>query len=453
MTKYNQIILIILYLNLSILMTYSIYSNIKKDKMICIHTFFEIYFLIIYGITPIIYISSFNSSNSMESHMFLYTYNIKYYYWLFVTTFLFYILYRVFLKLKIKKKQSISSKKGNNIIDESSDKFLVSTILISIIGLISLFLWTKVYGKPWDIIKYANVIRSGRSTIYNPYTFFKPFCSFLIIAFYNNIIMFHKTRFKILNFINLCLNLFFSVVFLLGNDSRMMILIFFLCPFLYFKNKNVRINLKTFIVFFTAALLTLHVLSSLDRFTYFIRNGLPKEGNGKSGIAEIINNEFGYTYRNGVNVLYFYDKDNLPIIHEIKDIKNIALAFVPERFKKNDETLSDLNNSYYPNSTGSIPTDIITSSIYKFHLLGIILMPFIICIILKALEKLFSSFKSDYMFLIYNMIGCNTCLRFAGYYDLSDNLFSSFYIIACSIIILFMCMKKEKITLPEGGLK
>ena len=80
-------------------------------------------------------------------------------------------------------------------------------------------------------------------------------------------------------------------------------------------------------------------------------------------------------------------------------------------------------------------------------------MPFIICIILKALEKLFSSFKSDYMFLIYNMIGCNTCLRFAGYYDLSDNLFSSFYIIACSIIILFMCKKKEKITLPEGGLK
>lgn len=453
MAQDNQIILIILYLILSIFMIYSIYSNIKKDKMICIHTFFEIYFLIIYGITPIIYISSFNSSNNIESHMFLYTHNIKYYYWLFVATLIFYILYRIFFKLKIKKRQSISSEKSNNIIDESTDKFFVSTVLISIIGLISLFLWTKVYGKPWDIIKYANVIRSGRSTIYNPYTFLKPFCSFLIIAFYNNIIMFHKTRFKVLNFISLCINLFFSIVFLLGNDSRMMILIFFLCPFLYFKNKNIKINIKTFIIFITAAFLTLHVLGSLDRITYFIRNGLLKEDNGKSGVVEIINNEFGYTYRNGVNVLYFYDNDNLPIIHEFKDIKNIALAFVPERFKKNDETLSDLNNLYYPNSTGAIPTDIITSSIYKFHLFGIILMPFIISFILKLLENLFGSFKSDYMFLIYNMIGCNTCLRFVGYYDLSDNLFSSFYLIACSIIILFICKKKEKIVLLDGGSK
>ncbi len=440
MTELDQIVLIILYSIFSLSIGFRLFTKINIDKKITIKSFFELYYLLVYGMVPIVSIIYINQNSYINYYFF--TNNTSYYYYLFVISVIFYLLFLAYCYLlKYTKKME---KPNVKIIDVSSSKFFVSTIIISLIGIISIVMWTKVYGMPWDIIKYANIIRSGKSTIYNKYTFLKPFCSLVIIAFYNNIVMFGKTKFKLINVLNLIVNLFFSIIFLLANDSRMFILIFFLTIFLYFKNQIVKLNIKTTMLYILLAISVILVLGRLDNITYYIRHGQSMKENESNRIVDIVHNEFTYTYRNGINVLYFYDMNMLPSIHEMKDLENIALSWVPERFKQNKEGLTKLNTSYYYGISGVIPTDIITASIYKFHVFGIIIMPLIISFILKLIESFFTKYSSKFMDMIYNLVGCNVCLRFIAYYDLSDNLFTSFYIIVSLIIICILCYEKKK---------
>ena len=443
MEKIDQIFLIILYVIFLCFILFNICLKIKKDKQIKIKTFFEVYYLIIYGLTPVISIIFINYNNTVNS--FFYTRNVKYYYSLFFVTVIFYFIYHFFDRMQFSVGDMKNKCKEFKQIDTSSDRFFFVTILLSFIGLFSLILWTRAFGMPWDIIKYANVIRSGRSPIYNKFTFVKPFCSFLTIAFYNNLIIAKKTRFKLLNFIDLVLNFIFSIIFLLANDSRMFILIFFLCIVLLYKNKNINFNLKTVCTYVIIAIFTLSILGGLDNFTYYLRNNKFSESESNSKFYEVIEEEFTYTYRNGINVLYFYDNYKLPSIHIFKDLKNIIFSWVPDRFKPDLEGLSELNTSYYIGTTGAMPTDLITASIYKFHLFGIFIMPLFMNFLLNSIENFFKKYNSEYMYMIYNLIGCSICLRFVGYYDLADNLFSAFYIIVSTFIVCFFCTSKNSI--------
>lgn len=438
----NSTVLVVLYLILSVVILYGVFCRIKKHSFISLKSFFELYFFLVYGLTPIISLVSFQNPDNV--HEFYFTMEPKYYYFLFAITVLFYAVYKfsAFFFEHRKSTNRLTTDKKTKWIDVSSNRFFFVTLILSLIGLISLFLWSKAFGFPWDVIKYANAIRSGRSPIQNNLTFFKPFCSFMIIAFYNNVIMLKKTKFKIMNIMLLVINLTFSIIFLLGNDSRMFILVFFLCLILYFKNKNVRLSLKTFFVYLSIAGLAIFVLGELDNFTYYLRNNSVRETDNnaiESGLSE-----FAFTYRNGVNVLYFYDNDMLPEMHEAKDLKNIVTAWLPERFKLGREYLGDLNTSYYYNATGGIPTDIITASIYKFHLLGLVLMPVFVAGVLDAIERFLTKRKSEFTVLIYNLIGCSTCLRIIAYYDLSNILSSSFYIIISTCMVLLFCSSSKK---------
>ena len=439
MSNFDIIFLVFLYVILSLLLIITIIKNIKEHKKITIYIFFLIYFLLVYGITPIVSILYIHIKDIINSYYF--TKDVSYYYLLFFITIIFLFLFLFFYKLlsKVNKKNLI--KKEINV---QSNSFFITTLFISLLGIVSLVLWTKAYGKPWDIIKYANAIRSGYSPIYNNLTFLKPFCSLIIVAFYANVSMLKKTKFKFLNFLDMMINLFFSIIYLLANDGRMFMLVFILTIFLYRKNKNLKLKPKIVSMYIIIGLITISALGRLDDLTYYIRNGKENINNSQLSLSNVIHNEFTFTYRNGINVLYLNNNYNLEI-HEFKDIKNIAFAWVPERFNRNKENLTKINTSYYYNAIGVIPTDIITASIFKFNYVGVVIMPFIVSCLLHMLENFFSKYNSSYMDIMYNFVACNICLRFIAYYDLSDILYSSFYLIISFIIIIGICAKNNNI--------
>ena len=441
MENTDKTLLVLLYAIFAFAIVLHVSLIVKRERRIGLNSFFEFYLFLVYGITPIVTLLSMDTLK--EGNNYFFTDNSLYYYWLYFMSVLFYVFYRltnyVLKRSRYKDKKNLSKWK----IDITSNRFFVITMIISLIGILSLVLWTKAYGYPWDIIHYANAIRSGNSPIYNQFSFVKPLCGFVIIAFYNNLIIFKKTNHKILNSFLLVINGFFSIIYLLANDSRMFILVFFLCVILFYKNRNVHINLKNVLFYTSLIIVTLLALAKLDGVTYFIRNGEELKDSSSSLMLDAMS-EFSYTYRNGVNVLYLYDNAQITGPHEPIDLKNIVTFLLPERLNMDKEDLTRLNTSFYHNISGSVPTDIITASIYKFHLLGIIVLPIFIAFVLNWLENLFRRYDSDFMWMIYNIIGCNVCLRFVGYYDLSNNLRSCIYIIVPVIMVCTVCKSRLK---------
>ena len=437
MSEADKIILIVLYTVFSLGLIVQIVFRIKNEKRITLNGFFEIYLLIVYGITPVVTLSLLNEPS--KTNEYFYTYDSKYYYWLFLLTVIFYVVYLVTFYI-LNEKYRIN-RRNVKTIDVGSKRFFAVAVLLSIVGIVAILLWAHAYGWPWDVIRNASIIRSGASKVYNPFSFMKPLCSFVVMAFYCNLVMIRKTQYKKTNLALLIINGAFSVFFLLANDSRMFMLVFILAIILYYFNKNIHINAKTVVSFIGLAVLTLVVLANIDNVTYFIRSGNIRENNNQNSLVSGLS-EFSFTYRNGVNVLYRYDNGELVGAHEMIDIKNILLFLVPEKLNAERESLTTLNTTYYEGISGHIPTDIITAAIYKFHLAGIVIMPIFMAGLLYLAEKFFGRYKSDFMVLVYNFLGCNTCLRFVAYYDLSNILRSNIYIIVSVAIVCFLWSKK-----------
>ena len=75
-------------------------------------------------------------------------------------------------------------------------------------------------------------------------------------------------------------------------------------------------------------------------------------------------------------------------------------------------------------------------------------MPIFIAYLICLLERILKKIKSEYADLIYTLCGCYLSLRLIAYYDLSDNLFSCFYIIISYVLFYVFSAKSEK---SKGG--
>lgn len=433
----DRIILIIIYsLFFAIILT-GILKRIKREEKISIISFFEIYYMLFYIFVPTIVLVFFES---IELKIPFFSYSRKYFYCALIFSIIFYIAFSCSLKIKLKKRRCYEEKQ---LINTNSVNFLIANIIITFIGMISIYLWTKAYGKPWDIIKYASRIRSGHVVIYNKFTFLKPFCYFSIAGFYNNII-FKNKKYSIINKFLFTINILCSALFVLANDSRSFILSIVLCLIMYKLNKKLKINIKLVSKFILIFICLIFFFGKIDTFTYRIRNKEWKK-NDNSKIINIITDNFAFTYTNVINIQYLIDIGEYNKSSEIDDIKMICMAWIPTRYKsENTSNLFEKNTSYYEAFSGTVPTDIITASIYKFNYFGLVFMPIFISLLLKKLEDSLSREKSDYSFMIYNIVASSVCQTLVDGYDLSFVLHAYFYLIVTYLIVYFICRRKEK---------
>ena len=442
MRTQDYIIIIFLYTVLAITSIILEIKDIKKNNKLKMINFFKIYYILVYFITPICCIIFRDTINTYERYNYVSfdnQYHTKYFYIVLLFSALGYIFFNIGSKINILKRKE---EKETKEVTQNPNKLLFSTFLILIIGWMALFLWTYAYGSLTGIFQYASAIRSGYVKVYNRFTFLKPFCPFVLMSFYLFFVQLldskdKKIVYKMVLLVGLILSLIGSYIYIIANDGRMLMLILFLVIIMYYIDyKKIKINSYTISILLLISICTIILLGQLDTITAYIRLGNKIETEETSPI-ETLANEFKFTYFNNLNVIYFRDNNIFTGTTELEDIKSILLAWVPSSMKPSNITnLYDFNTSFYNGSTGQIPTDLLTAAIYKFDCMGVIILPLIIGMFVKALEGVFINKKSSYSRIIYYLLSIYLGLRFIAYYDLSQILFGSFYIIVTYIIII-----------------
>lgn len=435
----NIAFLLLFHIALFIVALTDIIKEISINKKVILITYFKIYYFIFLIVPPIFILLNFNSDYLVYYN----TREILYYYSTFFIIGMFYLFICIFSK---KRKSSIADGEYKYSLDSSSKYMLFVNILFSMIGLISLLLWTKAYGRPWDMIKYANKVRSGYVVVNNPFTFMKPFCKFSFLALLGFLFCKNKKH-KILSLVFIVLNIFTVVIYSLASDSRSYIItciiIILMCR--YNNNINLKFSFKKIIKISSLIALIVILFSQLDSITNYIRTQQYTSGTNKKSVSYMVIKNFGYPYRNIVNVQHNIVHGEYKGTTELRDISNIFIAFLPTSIKnKYTKNLERVNTEYYSELFGEVPPDVITSSFYKFNYLGLIIMPIILCFIIFYLEEKLSFIAGDYQRVIYNQVGGVVCYYLVSFYDMSIILFVTFYLIIGFIVTKFFCKKTIK---------
>ena len=436
MSDLEKNILIVVYLILSILLIIYILKCKRKNKRLKIVDFFNIYFLLVYFIVPIF--SYYNQSNKFLLHYQKFIgYDIKYHLISLTLAIIFIVIFNYTynrIGFKVKKEKEI---------EINSNYFFILNIFFSVVGIMAYYLWTKVYGFPFGILKYADILRDGKTVLNNPYTFMQPICSFATVSSYMWLIYVKeqgKISLRIISIIFFGITFFFSILSALATDGRMSIIVTLFVPIIYFINKK-QFNVKKISII---GIIMIILLYNIDGITYMIRNGVFKKNEEKINIGIILSNEFGYVYSNRINLLYNLENSELKYT-ELMDLTNIIYAWIPKTRKPPElQSLGRYNTSLYTYSTGAIPTDIVTAAIYKGRFLGIICLPIFIGIIIKYLDCFFIEKKSSFYGMIYTIICISITLRLVAYYDLSEILFGQLALIIYYITIAIFCKRRKK---------
>ena len=432
-----KFLLFVIYFLTSLISIIFLYKKIRKNKKIEIIDFFNIYYIIVYFLVPIFSIFN-NSVKFTTKYADFFSYDLKYHILSYFMALIFYLILNYTYKIV-----KISHRKSNEV-NINNKTFMIINIIFSIIGIVSYYLWSKIYGFPFGILKYADVLRDNNVVIDNPYTIFQPICNFTVFASYMWLILiknYNNKINKIIAFLLFCLTFFFSILSTFATDSRMSIITLFLVPIIYFVNKR-KINVKKIIVW---GIVSIILLGNLDNITYFIRNNAFKSNNNNNNnnVFVLLSNEFGFTYSNRINLIYNIENKDVKYT-ELQDIKNTIFAWVPKSMRSADHiTLGEYNTKLYSNPSGTIPTDVVSASIYKGRFFGLILLPIFIGILLKYFDVFFESKSNDFHKMMFYIVGIILMLRFVAYYDLSDILFGKFALIIYYFVVYFLCREKE----------
>ena len=432
MNDFDYISIIIIYILILCIIVLTKIIDIRKSKRkIKMIDFLDFYYILIFFITPILCLIQIRNGtmSTYQRNLFMTT-DARYFLIVLLLAIIGYIFIHLGYRIKI-------IGKGIKNIDVKNKKFFMVSVLLMCIGTGALLLWTKAYGMPWDIFPYASQIRSGVVEIYNPFTFVKPFCYFSVIATYNFIIIWESKKWKLNFSVSLCLaiSIFSSIIFLIANDGRMLMLIYVLVPLIYFllKRKRKIPIVKLAII----SILMLLIVGNIDKFTYLIRNHEKSTRETNDSISSIIVDEFSYTYSNSVNFLYMKEKGIIQGFTELNDLYNIIFSWIPERFTPdNVVTLFERNTSYYDNASGTLPTDLITASLYKFGYIGIFIIPVLVGILIRILDEYFQKNTDSFKEMFFILVSIYLPLRLVAYYDLSNILFGCFYIIISYILVI-----------------
>lgn len=441
LAKADYIFLYILYIILAIIIAIREVKRLKKNKKLSAMNFFMFFFLIIYCIVPISCLKTISEGNNLK-----YGYNDYFYehYISYIFTIISYICVNIGYGI-LKNKQDYKKE----IIDSKSTSFLVSSIIIVILGWISLILFTKAYGSIFGMFEYAAKVRDGIVVVNNPYTFLNPICSFLLLATYNFVIILINAKdkgsvFKFLIVMLLILSIFGSIVYLMSDDSRTKMLIYFLVIMLCVFHKKIQnINYKSLILLVIAFIIVMFLITNLDTINNFIRkNKTEMEIKTSLNISEILVKEYSHIYTNSLNLINWKNTGKIVENRAFENAKALSVAFFPKRIKQklNVTDMGDYNTSFYSNATGEIPTDLITASIYTWGYPGILITTTFIGIVLKIIDRTFERYKelNGYYRILFYIFACKETLYFIVYYDLSVLIYNLSDLIITYILIRTM---------------
>ncbi|MBD8013367.1 oligosaccharide repeat unit polymerase [Planococcus wigleyi] len=208
----------------------------------------------------------------------------------------------------------------------------------------------------------------------------------------------YKLKKSQITLMKLIISIVFAILFLLYNQGRAPLLLFFVPFFFVFGNKKSKANL--FLLAFLAVIGTF-LLSILDRFFNYLAYGVTIAKVETNFLTQFLK-EFSYPFSNFVlkgefvditGFRYLYDY----IIWPFTMIPGSILSLIG--FDKNKiDSIYLVNTSNYEallgaKASGGIPVDFLTYNYYQFGYISLIILAIFFGIILKQLDIIFQSYK------------------------------------------------------------
>ena len=315
------------------------------------------------------------------------------------------------VKIKRYKKERVRTIESQEVLtttDKEVNRLTVLSIILTLLSLVSLYLWSRAYGGPFKMMAYASLIRSGYDTTKNGLAFFKNPANLCTMGSYVSFLCLiqNKQRNRALNLLLLVLNIYAKILYSLIDDGRMNAVIYFVgfvAIYYYFKLNNREIKLRTvasraLLIAIVSFFLMVFASTIMDRFRYNSNELTFAEFDFSSSLVK----EFRYTFSdlytsigkrwNGFEYTFF------------RNILSGLFAYFPTALKPEyaKVSLTKINsiNVYgeaYSNHSGS-PPDFLSVAIYDVGFVGIILYPIILGILLRILDEKFRYYKKDSVF-------------------------------------------------------
>ena len=423
---------------------------ISKNKRFDMVMLVRIMYILIYGIVPIITINNIinNGIGRKTASLDLSENGIDH---LLISSILSFIGFLALeLGFNVKKEFKLKNKNDNENIHD--DSLIRAAHVMLVISIFSLFVWTYPFGGPIQMFKYGSIIRSGKeiSNIKNSFGFFKqfvPLAQFSSII-YLALLMKNKKKFLCLPF---GISFVTSIVYLIANDGRAPFLMYIVSILvLYTRLKNKKTNkskIKLSLSYIFIAIIGFLFISNIYSIISFI-TGIEaiETTTSTSSLKNFLFEEFSWTVRNGQAIHLAIE--NGQIYRFFLEILSALFAWLPSMFRPSWlPRLEKINTIYWHNGLtiyGGKPPDLITTSIYVFGYLGIIILPFIFGYVVKVFNNYFAKEKnniySDIIFvqLIYQLI------KVVAYADFAIISLNFFYLFIGHLIVKFFNRKRKK---------
>lgn len=429
-----------------IFMIYEIFYIIKIRK-IRIISCIRFMYTIIYGFVPMVI---YWSGNALYFNISFYDTTISYI--LFILSIMGYLSLNFgyctkFLKKRNKKTFQMNNRDCTDCLVDNVKNIYISGIIIMMIGFVSLLLWTKAFGSPFGIIPYASLIRSRYSPIYNSLAFMKHPSGLIMYSSYIFFLLLNDKKYN--RFITLLLfvfSMFWSAVYLLSTDGRMVFITYFAIFILYkitnskkIKENGIRINTVIKIAAFSLCLFVL--MTSADYLFNYIKHGtLVETASENNKIIKMINQELGYTLLSGHTALKALN-NNLAGNKIFMDLQAGLFAYIPNRFKPSNTMSLSSYNTMLVNSPdpGTIPTDLISMSIYDLGIIGVITIPLFFGFIVRKIDEMFERHNnSKYYSMLSVLLSMYLSIRGIAYAEFELLLLSMFYILCGHTITIIV---------------
>jgi oligosaccharide repeat unit polymerase len=327
----------------------------------------------------------------------------------------------------------------------------LAAVFLLVVSTVSLYLWTRVYGGPIGILKYANDLRAGRDIgISNSFSFMMKLCQFAIFSSYIFYILYLENR-KTKYFIMFIISVVVTMLYLLANSSRMMFVVFFVMIFLIsMENKNFNNQKQKIGIYILVAIIALVIISASEPIMSNLQVRNNEEIKLEINILKVLREEFFFPSSSIQVALNSHRAGNLEKRLLIDAVSGLY-AWLPSRFRPEGFMQLEILNTLLKSGTtiyGGLPPDLISLCIYDLGYFGIIIIPFIFGNIIKWFQnKNDSRIHTSYNTLIYYLTAFYM-LKAVAYADPANVMSNIFYVVMCNYVVrifAFIGLRKNRI--------
>lgn len=237
------------------------------------------------------------------------------------------------------------------------------------------------------------------------------------------------------------------MIYLLSNDGRMSFIYFFLIFILYAvfnkQSKSENINIRNTSIKISIWLIIAFIAMALsDWIMYFFRNGESRTAEVSFNIFEMIREELGYTILSGqVSLTALVNGDAGDRI--LVDALSTLFAFLPSRFRPDGiVTLFSYNTELVGNTTGTVPTDLLSMCIYNLGIVGVCLIPIFLGWIIRKIENVITTNRGNVYYDMLYIIVSLYLARFLAYADPANYVHAILFIIIGHVTVIVISATK-----------